>query len=71
MTKQEILEYFSDINHAYNDCGKLDSLSYMIDELFEDIKAEICQTLDVDWSDGLYQALRIIDKHIGNGKEKE
>lgn len=36
--------------------------------VIEDIKAEIEQILDVDWSDGLYQALRIIDKHI-SGKD--
>ena len=33
MTKQEILSYFKDINDAYNDCTRLDSLSRMINEL--------------------------------------
>lgn len=37
--------------------------------VIEDIKAEIQKTLDFDWSDGLYQALRIIDKHIGKEQE--
>lgn len=31
----------------------------------DDITTEIQQILDMDWSDGLYQALRIIDRHIG------
>ena len=35
MTKQEILDQFRDINHAYNDCTKLDTLSAMLDELME------------------------------------
>jgi hypothetical protein len=35
MTKQDILDYFSDINYAYNDCNKHDDLSRMLDELIE------------------------------------
>ena len=35
MTKAEILEYFKDINHAYNDCSRYDTLKRMIDELQE------------------------------------
>ena len=35
MTKQDILEYFKDINHAYNDCTKYDTLKRMLDELQE------------------------------------
>ena len=35
MTKQDILDYFSDINQAYNDSSRLDSLSNMIDEMLE------------------------------------
>ena len=35
MTKQDILDYFKDINEAYNDCSKYDSLSRMLDELLE------------------------------------
>lgn len=33
MTKQDILDYFSDINYAYNNCNKHDDLSRMLDEL--------------------------------------
>lgn len=32
MTKADILEYFKDLNHVYNDCTKLDTLSKMLDE---------------------------------------
>ena len=35
MTKQEILDHFKDINEAYNDCTRLDTLSRMLDELME------------------------------------
>ena len=36
MSKQDILDYFRDINHAYNDSTRLDTLSRMLDELIED-----------------------------------
>ena len=35
MTRDEILEYFKDINHAYNDCTRYDTLKRMLDELQE------------------------------------
>ena len=35
MTKQGILEYFKDINHAYNESTRLDDLSHMLDELMQ------------------------------------
>jgi hypothetical protein len=35
MTKDEILKYFKDINHAYNDCTRYDTLKHMLDELQE------------------------------------
>lgn len=35
MTREEILEYFKDINYAYNDCTRYDTLKRMIDELQE------------------------------------
>lgn len=44
MTKQEILDYFKDINYAYNDCGRLESLSYMLDKLMPDpVEPEVRQ----------------------------
>lgn len=33
MTKQDILDYFKDINFAYNDCSRYESLERMLDEL--------------------------------------
>ena len=35
MTNQEILQTFSDINHAYNNSTKYDTLKRMLDELTE------------------------------------
>ena len=35
MTREEILEYFKDINYAYNDCTRYDTLKRMLDELQE------------------------------------
>lgn len=35
MSKDEILNYFSDINYAYNDSTRLDTLRRMLDELVE------------------------------------
>ena len=35
MTKEKILEYFNDINVAYNECMRYDSLKSMLDELQE------------------------------------
>ena len=40
MSKQDILDYFSDINYAYNDSTRLDTLSRMLDELVEQTAAE-------------------------------
>jgi hypothetical protein len=35
MTKHDILEYFKDINHYYNNCMMFDSLNSMLNELIE------------------------------------
>lgn len=42
MTKQEILEYFKDINHAYNESTRLDDLYHMLDELMQSNSDEDC-----------------------------
>lgn len=74
MSKQEILDYFSEINYAYNDAGRLDSLSHMLDELLEDITEEIirkkCHQGDPSVAYGLELALDTINNHI-NGKEQK
>ena len=41
MTKEEILEYFKDINGAYNECTRYDSLKRMLEEL-EQATCEDC-----------------------------
>lgn len=33
MTKEQILDHFKDINHAYNECTRYDDLKRMLDEL--------------------------------------
>lgn len=40
MTKQDILDYFSLIDFAYNESGRLESLSRMIDELLTEHEAQ-------------------------------
>ena len=40
MTKQEILDRFKDINEAYNDSSRYDSLSRMLDELLKKQEAQ-------------------------------
>ena len=43
MTKQEILDYFKDINNAYNECSRFDDLSRMLDELLKERETkDIC-----------------------------
>ena len=36
VTKEEILDYFKDINGAYNNCNMHDDLSRMLDELLKE-----------------------------------
>ena len=40
MTKQRILEVFKDINDAYNDSSRFDTLSRMIDDLLQEQKVK-------------------------------
>lgn len=58
MTREEILDYFKDINAMYNDCTKYDTLKRMLDELqdpYEDAKKyfdtiySISQTYDLSY----------------------
>jgi len=46
MTKQIILDQFRDINQAYNNCTKLDTLSAMLDELLEAARKARVMTLE-------------------------
>ena len=39
MTKNDILDYFKDINYVYNNSNQLDTLSSMIDELLKEQEA--------------------------------
>ena len=52
MTKQEILNYFALIDYAYNDSGRFESLSRMLDELLEE-RPEIVRCKDcIHWDKG-------------------
>ena len=57
MTKQEIIEYFSDINHMYNNPHKLGALSEMIDELLANNKPKEYKPtpVTVDYGRGWYR----------------
>lgn len=57
MSKAEILDYFDDINHAYNDCGKKDSLSYMLDELDTEIRAKAIDEFAEEIAFGIYESV--------------
>jgi len=52
MTKQEILDYFSLIDFAYNESGRLESLARMIDELLEEQQKEIERLKQPFFNDG-------------------
>ena len=42
-TKEKILLYFRDINYAYNDCTRLDSLEKGLSELEEVVRCRDCR----------------------------
>lgn len=52
MTKKEILDYFSDLNFAYNNAMSHDNLSGMLDELIGEDRQEIVQCKDCKHSCG-------------------
>ena len=61
MTKQDILDYFSDINQVYNDCTRLDSLSNMIDEMAlekENKIDELCKDITIVNQNGIYRPVK-------------
>ena len=48
MTKEKILQTFEDINHAYNDCTRYDTLKRMLDELQEPCEDAISRQAAID-----------------------
>lgn len=48
--KKEILQTFSDINYAYNNCTKYDTLKRMLDELTEPCDDAISRILEIMWN---------------------
>ena len=65
MNKETILDHFKDINHAYNDCTKYDTLKNMLDELQESILDKVRDDIVHlhDWAFDREGILRIIDKY--------
>ena len=53
MTKKEILDYFSDINEAYNNAMSHDNLAGMLDELIGEDRQEIVRCKDCKRKDTL------------------
>lgn len=72
MTKEQILEYFKDINVTYNECTRYDDLSKMIDELTHDTVRGLAKEIeevakdadDPQYKMGLICAFSIITKHM-------
>lgn len=67
MTKQEILDYFSLIDFAYNESGRFESLSRMIDELLKE------QELPTELKQKMWNALYAEEDEYENkfvGKEE-
>lgn len=54
MSKQDILDYFIDINYAYNESTRLDTLSLMLDELMEQAASPWHRVEETPKEDGWY-----------------
>lgn len=76
MTKEEILQTFSDINYAYNNSSKYDTLKHMLDELTDPEPCEdaisreaaqdyIAKYLSQYLYDDVREAVEVIDEYIG------
>ena len=65
MTKQEILDRFSDIDFVYNDSSKHETLSRMLDELLkeQEHKDRMYHALEDDWK-RLKELLKEQEKEI-------
>lgn len=73
MSIEEILKVFEEINRYYNDCTRYDTLERMLNELLEDIEADIieCSFISDIYNDRtddeivmVDKVLKIIGKHI-------
>lgn len=79
MTTEEILQEFSDINHAYNNSSKYDTLKRMLDELIESILDKIKMDVFNDCCDNYHmpvfkldcdEIIEIIDKYKAESEEE-
>ena len=46
-TKEKILEEIKDINYAYNDCSKYNTIKYLLEEMEEELNEGIWTTHEV------------------------
>lgn len=67
MTKQEILEYFKDIDYCYNECSRYDDLNRMLDELIEDTRKQSGINLQVIDEDELQRCVDKAEEKIKTG----
>jgi FtsZ-interacting cell division protein YlmF len=67
MTKQEILEYFKDIDYCYNECSRYDDLNRMLDELIEDTRKQSGINLQVIDEDELQRSVDKAEEKIKTG----
>lgn len=65
MKKEEILNYFSDINVAYNDCMKKHDLEKMLEELIESVENKYVHT-ETNRADNLLMDMNITMTNIQN-----
>lgn len=64
MSREEILDYFKDINHAYNDCTKHDTLESTLNEMLNQIKLELHATAEMHQDGGYYLRDEWVDEII-------
>lgn len=67
MTKQEILEYYKDIDYCYNECSRYDDLNRMLDELIEDTRKQSGINLQVIDEDELQRSVDKAEEKIKTG----
>lgn len=68
MTKEEILQEFSDINNVYNNCTRHDTLKHMLDELTEPNTGHWISHYDEDAKEGWYECGRCHTERALNTK---
>ena len=71
MTKQDILEYFNDINEAYNNPNKHDDLSKMLDMLAQQEPCEVGTKMSLPECEDAVSREAVEDAVIWNDEKRE